>query len=392
MKLLSKNKDIEKKIIQLIKKYNKIYISVAWSTLGTEASSTLSKFKHKISQMIVGIDGFNTSPEFIKEFMDVEYVKYRLKKNGIFHQKIYLFYNSKNNWECLIGSANFTNGGMINNTELIIHIKSDDNTTKTFINDVLSEINKQYSLAYYMNEEKYQIYLEKFNQEKKSKKKINQSNKETEIQMADIAISKLSLKEYLDKVNSSKNGYLEKRLNLLKYVKEYFTKYKSLNQMPKNVVRQIAGTISHGEHDINWMHFGNMVSPRFRNRIIDTVDVFSEALDFIPSSKNVSKEMYMDYVSYINDNLESGYGVKSLSRLLAMKRPDIFYCITLNNQYPIYRDFYIEELKTHDYERYWDEVILNIHNTPWYKNTELKDDIEKQIWNNRAAMLDIITY
>ena len=394
MKLLSSNKAIENKIVKLINEYNEVYILTAWATLGSRATDTLIKYKEYISKMVVGINGFNTSPKFIEEFRDCKNIKYMLGTKGIFHPKIYLFYNSKKEWECLIGSANLTYSGMTKNIETMIHIESDEANSKSFIDGLFKEINKYFSLGYRMTDEKYEIYLRKYNQEKKNKENIKKSNETTEKEMADTSIDKLSWKEFFEKIKKDIDGSLEDRLQLLSYVKGYFYKYKSLENMPEDIIKQISGITSKGEGNIDWMYFGNMVSPHFKSNIIASKKYYSEALDLIPSDGEITKDKYMNFIKIVEENLPSGYGagVITLSRLLAMKRPDVFYCITSNNEHPLYRDFNVNPLTTKEYERYWDDIIVNIHNTPWYKIDKPLNEEEKKVWNVRAAMLDIITY
>lgn len=394
MKLISDSTKLDKKIVSLIKQYNKIYIATAWATLGTNASNMLFKNSKKIEKMIVGITGFSTSPEFIEKYKDIQNIKYMLNSKGTFHPKIYLFYSSKKEWECLIGSANFTKSGMSVNTELMIHVTSNENETHTFINNLFQEINKYFSLGYRMTDDKYQTYLQAYNKNKGNKKNIETSNREVESQMSEIPINKLSWKKYFEKTKNSIEDSLDERLELLSYVDEYFEKYKSLKNMPDNIVKQIAGIVSEGDHNINWMYFGNMVSPHFKSHIIESQQYYSDALDLIPLSGVISKDMYMNFINLVEKHLPSGYGagVITLSRLLAMKRPDIFYCITSNNEYPLYRDFNVKPLGTKEFERYWDDIIVNIHKTEWYKSNEPSDEIEKKVWKVRAAMLDIITY
>ncbi|XOB63574.1 phospholipase D family protein [Campylobacterota bacterium DY0563] len=394
MKLLSNNKAIENKIVKLINEYNEIYILTAWATLGSKVTDVLVKHKEYISKMVVGINGFSTSPEFIQEFRDCKNIKYMLGTNGIFHPKIYLFYNSKKEWECLVGSANLTYSGMTKNIETMIHIESDNNNSKSFIDSIIRDINKYFSLGYRMTDEKYEIYLKKYNYQKKNKENIKKSNETTEKEMADISIDKLSWKEFFEKTKNNIDDSLEERLQLLNYVNGYFQKYKSLENMPEDIIKQLSGITNKGEGDIDWMYFGNMVSPHFKSNIIASKKYYSEALDLIPLQGTINKKLYMDFISYVEKNLPSGYGakVKTLSRLLAMKRPDTFYCITSNNEYPLYRDFDIKPLYNNEFERYWDDIIVNIHNSPWYDSNQPIKLEEKRVWNVRAAMLDIITY
>lgn len=44
------------------------------------------------------------------------------------------------------------------------------------------------------------------------------------------------------------------------------------------------------------------------------------------------------------------------------------------------------------YERYWDEVIERIMDSPWWNSPRPNDETEGAVWDGRAAMLDVIFY
>ena len=64
-----------------------------------------------------------------------------------------------------------------------------------------------------------------------------------------------------------------------------------------------------------------------------------------------------------------------------------------NWQFGLYKDFGIKkEIKTHEYERYWDEIIERIHKSDWFNSKKPNNNVEEELWNNRVAMLDSIFY
>ncbi|EQD41577.1 hypothetical protein B1B_14477 [mine drainage metagenome] len=44
------------------------------------------------------------------------------------------------------------------------------------------------------------------------------------------------------------------------------------------------------------------------------------------------------------------------------------------------------------YDRYWDEIIERIRDTPWWASEQPKNAKEAAVWDGRAAMLDAIFY
>ena len=61
------------------------------------------------------------------------HIKCVKRDSPMFHPKIYIFW-SQDRWDLLIGSANLSGGGMKWNTELMLHMSSDDCSNEVFRN------------------------------------------------------------------------------------------------------------------------------------------------------------------------------------------------------------------------------------------------------------------
>jgi hypothetical protein len=44
------------------------------------------------------------------------------------------------------------------------------------------------------------------------------------------------------------------------------------------------------------------------------------------------------------------------------------------------------------YDRYWDEIIERIMDSPWWNSPCPQSETDAIVWNGRAAMLDAIFY
>lgn len=344
----------------------------------------------------MGIHFYQTHPNFIKEFIDDEKVKFKTNPNGIFHPKIYLFQNNENDWECLVGSANFTKAAMQNNTEIMVHINSKDINSNEVYKKTISEIDNYFETAVSFTNNDYESYLKVWND--KSRKLLDiQDAFSSETDIKPIFKSKIITQdwnEYVRRVKNDKNNSFETRLEQLDKAKEYFTRSTFAN-MTASERRQLAGISNKGNDNLNidWMYFGHMVSPRFKTRINEDYFDISDSLDCIPLHGKVTKKDYMNYIEYFKEHSGYGYGISTISRLLAMKRPDIFFCVTGENKNTLYDDFgIIKDIKSHEYERYWDEIIQRIHKSEWFNTNEPNDVLEKNIWNKRVAMLDAVFY
>lgn len=135
--------------------------------------------------------------------------------------------------------------------------------------------------------------------------------------------------------------------------------------------------------------------PSFRLPLIkDNNPNISLALDAIPPNVSVSKVDYLKYIERFKRAFPKGRdGLPMASRLLAMKRPDLFLCIDSKNESKLYESFGIlKAIKRKDYEKYWDLIIVPLMASPWWKSPPPSSGIEREVWQARAAFLDCLYY
>lgn len=157
------------------------------------------------------------------------------------------------------------------------------------------------------------------------------------------------------------------------------------------------------------MIFGRMVSSYFANRLSDndedkydelTVKNISHQLDKISPDFNIDIKQsdYESFIDYFKKHDGWGYSISTLSRLLAIKRPDQFFCLTSANENLLMNSFGIEKSikkasKKIIYERYWSEIIEPVRSSPWYRSDiPTNDEDEKVAWLGRVAMMDALFY
>lgn len=97
-------------------------------------------------------------------------------------------------------------------------------------------------------------------------------------------------------------------------------------------------------------------------------------------------------VQYLKAYEKGRDGLGTATRLLAMKRPDVFLCVDAQNLKKLAEDVGIESPGQLDYERYWDEVVERLMQSPWWQSPEPSNALERAAWNARASMLDAIFY
>jgi len=80
-----------------------------------------------------------------------------------------------------------------------------------------------------------------------------------------------------------------------------------------------------------------------------------------------------------------------VTRILAMIRPDVFFCVTSRNIDDLAMDFSFKKNRL-NLETYWDLVIAPIQESVWWNTPVPKDNLERRIWENRTALLDIFYF
>ena len=396
MEVLTTSDGIEKKICSLIGKYQIISFASAWASANSKAFKVLMKNKNKINKIVVGIHFYQTNPNFIEEFLNNDKVKFITNPSGIFHPKIYMFLNNDNDWEALVGSANFTKAAFEKNTETMICISNKDINAEETYYKLIQEIENYHQRAKIFTKDDLISYTQIWNKKLKIRDdlqdKFGKNNDVKPIYKSKIIME--NWQDYFLKVRNDKNNSFYMRLELLKTANQYFSN-NTFHEMQEIERMKISGTVKDRD-GINFHLFGNMgANPRFTQRIKDDYENISSSLEFIPLNGIVTKQNYMNCIEYFKKNKDEGlgYGVATISRLLSMKRPDTFFCLTGGNSTYLYKDFGIKkEIKRHEYERYWDEIIERIYKSDWFNIKEPSSLDEKKLWNNRVAMLDSIFY
>ena len=142
MKILTAAHEINKEITRLLTECTSCQIAVAWASTGFKFFDLIKKHKTKIERMIVGTHFYQTHPDFIEAFITHKNVHFIKATDGVFHPKVYYFQMNCDHWECIIGSANLTQGGFKQNDEVAILVTDEDcdsSDTQTKLFEALDE-------------------------------------------------------------------------------------------------------------------------------------------------------------------------------------------------------------------------------------------------------------
>ena len=392
MKLITSNKRFESLLSKLINKYDNIHISVAWASAKTDAFKALLKNKKKLTLTTIGTHFYQTDPDVLDTFIDNDNVRFITQPNGVFHPKVYFFHNAKE-WEAIIGSANMTAGAMRNNQEMSLHISSSDNTSLSVKNKILESINCYFQSADSVSSEDSLAYRQIWEKQKRKLDSLSGVYGKTVANKSAIKSKVMSMnwQQYSSLVKEDPYDGVIERLELLSCIRKGFYQYNEYSNMPIELRKAVAGL----PNDLykGWAWFGSMKGAgAFYSNINNNNHFISDALQYINQNTNISKNDYLNFIKYFKKAFPDGRdGIGTASRLLAMKRPDIFVCIDKKNKSRMCNDFGIK-VSDMSYERYWDELICRIQDSVWWQSEAPKKGLKRDIWNGRTALLDCIFY
>jgi hypothetical protein len=391
MRFLSTAAEIEKAYRQLLERHDCISMAVAWASCGTAAYQALRGRTRKIDRLIVGTHFFQTDPNFIAAYRTHPKVRFVKKTDGVFHPKIYLF-ESGGDWAAIIGSANFTAGGLGPNQEAAMVVEASDDAGRDIRRKLNAALKRYWGLAGHFTPEELETYRVL---RKRAKAQLadaggvfgKRKRGHLPIQTEMLA---WTWPQFLRLIQDKTDRSIEGRLRVLQEARKLFQAKPHFKDMTTPQRQGIGGVLD--DPKIGWGWFGRMTGAlAFRNRINQNSIHLSRALDEIPPHSPVRKEQYLAYIAHFRRAYPKGRdGLATATRLLAMKRPDTFVCIDKENRRGITKALGIVQ-PGKDYENYWDAVIRQIQASQWW-DCPRPSGWAGKIWDNRAAFLDAIFY
>lgn len=391
---------VERAIESLIAEYDEIHWAVAWGTSTSLAQILLSQ-SAKFSAVTFGLAFAQTDPDLVDSLVgrDRCYVVTKFP-DGTYHPKVYAFRSGKRA-VAIVGSSNFTHGGLGNNHEASVLLTGsvDDQA----LADILSFVERSARLGESVTAELAQRY-------RLSCKLAVRRSRPPRDPLAEVPPASLrsllsplvsmGWAQYVRAVRGSGHHNVDESLDLLQTAQSWISAARSFHKLTTPQRKAIAGIIGEQEKatdDIlnqDWGWFGSMRGAgAFKNRIAENDRSLALAIDSIPQKGEVTREHFNRFarlfMKAFNNSNRAG-GVATASRLLAMKRPDVFLCISNPNITAAAREMGFAK-STLSLNNYWDRVVEVIRASNWY-NADKPETTEGRLWECRAAMLDAIFY
>lgn len=397
VKLLSA-KSVAKRLEQLIADHDEIHIAVAWGYNGNLADCLLRN-KNKFSSVTFGLAFCQTDPDLIDRLIGVKNAFVADGNKGTFHPKLYYF-RTGDVAEAIVGSSNFTTGGMDRNWEASVHIKGAwDSPFFKQTRDCLESYAELRKVVTKHLAESYRLQFDAAKSLKKPKSPVLPGPGTPAAQL-NSPLVKMRWGDYVTAVKASPYHNIDARLNLLRECQIMFASVKSFADLSNNQWKAIAGVIGKkqqvdaGLYGYDWGWFGSMKGMGdFANRIAEQDSFLARAVDCIPRHGDITKAQYEgfceNFLQAFKNSSRIG-GVPTATRLLAMKRPDTFVCVSKPNLVGL-SDALAFPKTTLDLVNYWDRVVEPMRVSPWY-NAPRPTGKYAELWDGRAAMLDAIYY
>lgn len=390
MRLLTNHRQLSTQFSLLCKHYYHYKWAIAWA--GKEAGFDLARIlrsnKNKLDRLIVGLHFFQTDPLFIEHYMNNPAVRFIKQTEGVFHPKVYFFYNSPNDWTAIIGSANFTLSAFTKNREANILFNQDDG------GNLYKELN-QYIESIWNNADGFTAKdLESYKSLYKFQKPrlhslcksiVNNKTKRIESSVIDV----MTWDSYMNSIKQEDSAVIKARITILDKAQEIFSKYSSFNDIPLDYRKCLAGFAEKmpGVKDVDWRFFGSMQGAGQYKNAINTGSAIAKAIDMIPLHGDITEKQFKQYCNVFKQ--ESKNPLACATRLLAIKRPDTFICIDSKNKKNLCKAFRIPQAHL-TLDSYWELIVERVKRMAWYE--ERGGTRDKAIKNYQVAMLDCFYY
>jgi len=154
--------------------------------------------------------------------------------------------------------------------------------------------------------------------------------------------------------------------------------------------------ISVYDFDVEWFA-GTRGAKTFHQLLKSHPQAFDQALANIPLDGDVILANYESFVNayqgiFSDHSNEEKAPLSAATRLLAMRRPDQFIALTSGKIDTLSQGLGLVKLNNQSFDDYWHEMIAGIRNTQWWRSEAPSDEIELQLWKNRAILIDLFLF
>lgn len=385
---------------RLIGEHDEYHWAVAWGTHNKTAKAALTQ-RRKFKAVTFGLSFAHSDPDLIDALCGIKGARVVTSfPGGTYHPKIYAFKTGKD--VCaIVGSANFTPGGLKSNHEAAVMMTGTVNDDA--LADILAFCRDSAELGEPVTEElaaRYRISCERSARLPRVPRDPIKDVSSNRIKALTSPVVNMSWAKYAKAIRGSQHHNVKQSLELLRIAQTWLAGVGSFAELSSPQRKAIAGILGAGERaagtelDHDWGWFGSMqAAGDFTNRIAENDPWLAKAVDSIPLRGDVTEEAYDRFVELFRKAFSGAQrvgGASTASRLLAIKRPDVFLCVSKPNLVEAAHQMGFAK-STLNLENYWERVVEVVRAADWY-NADKPDGRDGELWECRVAMLDAIFY
>lgn len=375
-----------------------IDIAVAWASRNSVVNALL-KDPAKLRQVVIGTHMYQTNPAVLRDFKPYSGVRCMSPNGGLFHPKIYLF-QMETGLTAIVGSHNLTAAAFDGrNIEVSVLIRGTG--ADAVLRDLTAFVSETWRTAQTIDDDFLFAYerQHEINRAKRAALEKFRAIKRPRTGTPIPSPLRLSWSEFKTKVmKDPHHNDIDSRLMVLEGAAAIFEKKLHFADLDRDDRRAVAGTygpIEQEKNGVQWAWFGTMFPQGdFKSLINDNPIGVSKALDKIPSEGDVSEDDYMAFAKLFKKAFKGKShqgGIATASRLLCMKRPDVFVGLNSANRKGLCGAFEVP-FSTTSLDNYWTRIVVPMQLSLWWQHDRPRGAMAGRIWDNRAALLDCIYF
>lgn len=386
-------------LIDLTRSCDAMQWAVAWGTENLVLDEAM-RHKNKFEHFVIGTHLYQTHPAVLKRVATLEVAAVMPPTGNLFHPKVYLFRNGRR-IRGVVGSPNLTLSAMTRNIEASVLI--DGTLDDLALAELSSFVKSAWEDAEYITPDFLYRYEHQWAAKRAAMEDLEKFVDIRPPKQRDSAKAPQAMgwDDYMAQLRSSEHpsaDLFDQRLRVLQEARNLFARNIPFAKWDLHERKLVAGTLGRKQSKqpgVDYGLFGAMnASGAFANLVIDDPAGLSAALDKIPLNGPVSEKNFSDFCTRFSASfkLDGRQGrLPTASRLLALKRPDIFVCVDSANRESLCEQFGIPPTTT-TLTNYWPRIIEPMQLTQWWRHSSSTKDSDHEIWLGRAALLDAIYY
>lgn len=384
----------------LIQCCRQAHVAVAWATKSPETEALLQC--GKLARAVIGTDGYVTHPKVLQECRDNPKVRVIAPDAvRLFHAKLYIFKLEGGQGAAIIGSHNLTRSAFARGGNIEASALLQCAWNEPVLQEMVTFVAQHWGDAESLQDGNFLFaYETQYAAKEAARRALREFKRLRAPRKGAAGPSPLSLNwdEYCRALQDDAHEGLAERVRMLEAVRKLFARQSSFSAMNVAQRKAVAGTFAKGEptlDDGDWAWLG---SPRgfgeFKTLVNTQPEGLSRALGHIRLQGPVSRTQFDAFVREFRKAFQGkGHkgGLRTASRLLAVKRPDWFVPVNSRNQAALCAALGLPVSRL-SLDSYWADVIEPVHTSTWWRHPRPQVPSQARLWELRAALLDVLYY